>query len=546
MMKETLEELLGNIIYPAAASTYIHADVKQELVTKHNKFVNQHRETVKWREITPQTKADASIIVTRLNPRQLKGNDRHYVVWCEGNATTATDTLDQRYSDARQMKVISVASDPRGMGINDDTFLQSFNQAVTDKVNAVKHLAKNEPNFDYSRITLIGQSLGGAVAVIAAAQLHKEGMPVNIISMRSIFSTAQFPASILAKKKTTHTWYSFFNLSSASEASAAEMEFLVQTTARTLDLQKWMFNLKEAWDAIPLANKKFYTVAENLSAEQLPQAQQDLLPTRGDKQPQIEEKNLALLAAISENDTNSKILLTLLGHDFLTGLRAMFLSQKDGVIPYYASLHNNLQVRIPKLKEDIGYYSVSLTKIERDWQKRKNLTTEERTQGLAKNRADLEELKQSAEQALDMINNSLLIVDNLVLLSRIVESSLDNITREEYSLLALAAKHGLSFTISQSKFIRELGKVIGEEVNNHLETIAHVYQNKQVLVNRMTKVITDGVHNYPIEYLLPINGKGINLQQQLKQDVDGFKENRLKRLENAEQPDNDIKTLRLV
>ncbi len=115
--------------------------------------------------------------------RSIPVSDKKYVVHFNGNAEFAADKIQESIGQAKDLNYVSVAFDYPGVGKPKEDRAKNTKDLVQAGIAQVKDLIKAGAKPE--NIVLDGHSLGGAVATLVAAQLHKEGLKVHLINGRS-------------------------------------------------------------------------------------------------------------------------------------------------------------------------------------------------------------------------------------------------------------------------------------------------------------------------------------------------------------------------
>ena len=145
-------------------------------------------------------KKDVLLNTYQYEPEALKAvavADKKYVVHFNGNAQFAADKIEESVQESKNLNCVAIAFDYPGIGTKEDK-AKNTKDLVKAGVAQVESLIKAGAKPE--NIVLDGHSLGGAVATLVAAELHKKGQPVHLINGRS-FSKLSTETDLLLNKQ---------------------------------------------------------------------------------------------------------------------------------------------------------------------------------------------------------------------------------------------------------------------------------------------------------------------------------------------------------
>lgn len=108
--------------------------------------------------------------------------NKKYVVHFNGNAQFAADRIGEAVQESKNLNSVAIAFDYPGIG-TDEAKAKKTKDLVKAGIAQVESLIKAGAKPE--NIVLDGNSLGGAVATLVAAELHRKGQPVHLINGRS-------------------------------------------------------------------------------------------------------------------------------------------------------------------------------------------------------------------------------------------------------------------------------------------------------------------------------------------------------------------------
>lgn len=155
--------------------------------------------------------------------------DKKYIIHFNGNAEHAIDYVDEMTAEAKQHQCVVINFDYPGVGESEGKSKRSKHlvEAGLAQVERLKQMGVPPEN-----IVLKGHSLGGAVATVTAAKLHKQGDKVALYNDRSFSKTSVFATQI-------------------------GIPGLGHIAAGLVKAAGWELNAIKAWKQIPEAYKDF-------------------------------------------------------------------------------------------------------------------------------------------------------------------------------------------------------------------------------------------------------------------------------------------------
>jgi hypothetical protein len=259
-------KLIGAKILPAQLMYFSDSFDIEKKIREVNTDVNAK---VTLERLQIPTKDGATLDAVKI---QLRSSQSHkgYVIRFPGNSDCYENSLDQMMMDAEKLNCTFLLLNYRGVSKSRKTYVTAemakknpnialetteINQLGIDAVTSVKYLL--DQGVPASQITLLGHSMGGVAATMAAASLHAEKKFLYIFSDRSCSSITEV---LVARIRI------YFSSNNQETALGIFLGWLAKPLIKLiLILTKWEFNAGDAFAALPLSHREYICIRSEKS-----------------------------------------------------------------------------------------------------------------------------------------------------------------------------------------------------------------------------------------------------------------------------------------
>jgi len=227
---------VGKLVLPAQR--------RESLTLKSDRIKSLENYQLQMTKVKITTFDNAEIDGIEINPE--KKSDI-YIIKFNGNGALFEDrgNFEQYINDAYRLNANVIAFNYRGVG-NSKKTPESSQDLVTDGIAEVQRIL--DQGVEAKHIVLDGLSLGGGVATLVAKHFHDKGIKVNLFNDRSFSSVSNAGAHMALRR----------------ELSPA-IEYSIETTSSSfVSLAGWQINAAKAYATIPVANKAYMYVTDDL------------------------------------------------------------------------------------------------------------------------------------------------------------------------------------------------------------------------------------------------------------------------------------------
>jgi len=228
-----------------------------KLIEKCGLGANETQRTTPLDFFTLETQDGAildSVAIAAPDEEKKPMSERKFIISCLARRQNYINFTKYSAYSARKIGCTMIGFNYRGIDFSQGMVWTQDNM-VDDIIAQVERLLAL--GVQAKHIGLEGDCLGGAVATIAAANLHKRDYPVKLYNLRSFRSTPRFLAGYLLPEATS----SWLNPLTYLKYIAAGFSIIFLTPV--IWLSGWRLNAAAAWNKIPFADKDYSLVRMN-------------------------------------------------------------------------------------------------------------------------------------------------------------------------------------------------------------------------------------------------------------------------------------------